>query len=109
MSIVARGVLYLAAAIALLGPWGMPSAQPVPLTATESLRTTIPLVGGWRFKLDPARTGPESVDFDDSTWLQVNVPHSWNRVGRYLPDPQTHLNGSENIDKTMGIGWYRLR
>jgi beta-galactosidase len=66
------------------------------------------LAEGWRFKQDNALTGAEAPAFDDAAWQQVSVPHTWNRVGHYIPDPASHLNTAENIDKTMGVGWYRL-
>jgi beta-galactosidase len=38
----------------------------------------------------------------------VSVPHTWNRVGYYIPNPQMHINRADTIDKYQGVGWYRL-
>ena len=66
------------------------------------------MTDGWRFALDPAITGAERPDFDDAAWSRVSIPHSWNRVGYYRSNPQTHRNSAGVINKTLGIGWYRL-
>lgn len=64
-------------------------------------RRSIGLTHGWRFQFgDP---GPEAAatGFDDAGWETVEVPHTWNRVGRY---------GLERAggDNRQGVGWYRL-
>ena len=79
-----------------------------PASAYRAGRVTVPLTNGWRFSLGNSAEGAEAPDFDDAAWPIVSVPHSWNRVGYYLPHPETHLNRSDNVDKTQGIGWYRL-
>jgi beta-galactosidase len=66
------------------------------------------LSAGWRFLLGSAPAGVETPAFDDSSWPQVAVPHSWNHVGTYLPTVKTRINTPERIDKTQGTGWYRL-
>ncbi|MEL1251138.1 glycoside hydrolase family 2 TIM barrel-domain containing protein [Aurantiacibacter gilvus] len=70
-------------------------------------RQRIELSDGWQFNL----VGPYGEDGElDSPqadeWQTVAVPHSWNRVGYYLSDPETHINTPENIDKTQGVGYY---
>lgn len=77
-------------------------------TTSTGDRPTLVLDKGWRFRLDPAQGGPEQPDFDDTAWQAVSVPHTWNRVGTYRSDPATHINTPATIDKTMGVGWYRL-
>lgn len=72
-------------------------------------RPTMLLADGWRFKLQPGVDGIEKPDFDDASWSTVSVPHTWNRVGYYRSDPKTHSNTAAVIDKTLGIGWYRLK
>jgi beta-galactosidase len=72
------------------------------------VRVVRSLADGWRFKQDNALTGAEAPGFDDAAWQQVSVPHTWNRVGHYIPNPPSHLNRAENINKTQGVGWYRL-
>lgn len=57
----------------------------------------------WKFtKGDPADA--EKVEFDDSTWRQVNVPHDWSIEG-----PKRKNNpGSTRVGYfPSGIGWYR--
>lgn len=109
-------VLYVSSAIvALVAPPAAnaqtpPAVVPGPPTAGAQAegRVVRSLADGWRFKQDNALTGAEAPGFDGAAWQQVSVPHTWNRVGHYIPDPQTHLNTAENIDKTQGVGWYRL-
>jgi beta-galactosidase len=85
-------------------------AVPVPAATgpQADVRVVRSLADGWRFKQDNALTGAEAPGFDDAAWQQVSVPYTWNRVGYYVPNPQAHLNTAENIDKTQGVGWYRL-
>src|SRR4051812_38307977 len=86
-------------------------AQEKALTPAADLtdaRTVRSLADGWRFKQDNALRGAETPGFDDAGWQQISVPHTWNRVGHYIPDPQTHLNTAQSINKTQGVGWYRL-
>lgn len=56
---------------------------------------------GWKFKLGPA-AGAEKIDFDDSAWAPVDLPH----------DFQINMPWSEKASKSrgfkeMGEGWYR--
>ncbi|EIZ78647.1 glycoside hydrolase family protein [Novosphingobium sp. Rr 2-17] len=81
--------------------------------AHTQVRQVTTLATGWRFHKDQA-DAPASADaiapaFDDATWSQVSIPHTWNRVGFYRPSPDQHINRADNIDKTQGKGWYRLR
>lgn len=46
------------------------------------------LASGWRFRFGDADASVTSERFDDSSWTSVSVPHTWNRVGYYLPDPR---------------------
>lgn len=63
------------------------------------------LVVGWRFHEgdEPAAT---AVDFDDSRWNQVSLPHDWS-IAR-APDPAAPAAGHGGYFPT-GTGWYRLR
>ncbi len=81
---------------------------PIVASMDTAVRTTQLLTDGWHFKLDPAVSGPEQVGFDDAGWATVSVPHTWNRVGYYRSDPSSHLNTQQAINKTQGVGWYRL-
>lgn len=75
--------------------------------AAQSERSVVPLAQGWEFQrggdVDPAQAA-QAV----GSWERVSVPHTWNRVGYYMPDPQTHLNRAESVDKYQGVGWYRM-
>ena len=64
----------------------------------QNNRTNIVLESGWRFiRQDVA--GAQNINFDDSAWSSVNLPHTWNNL-----DGQ---DGGNNYYR--GIGWYRLR
>ncbi|WP_031440494.1 glycoside hydrolase family 2 [Sphingomonas sp. FUKUSWIS1] len=74
--------------------------------AAQSERSVVPLAQGWEFQrgdVDPAQAAQAA-----GSWVRVSVPHTWNRVGYYMPDPQTHLNNAESVDKYQGVGWYRM-
>ncbi len=79
-------------------------AAPV-MAQTE--RSVVSLAQGWEFKrggeVDPAQAAQAA-----GSWEPVSVPHTWNRVGYYVPNPQTHLNRVETVDKYQGVGWYRM-
>jgi beta-galactosidase len=76
--------------------------------STAAVRPVVALADGWRFRYG-AQTGAERPGFDDGDWARVQVPHSWNRVGYYLTAAGPAANRPDRIDKTQGIGWYRLR
>jgi beta-galactosidase len=64
--------------------------------AMDSPRLDVSLDGQWRFiRQDVA--GASEVGFDDSAWLPVNLPHTWNNM-----DAQDGGN-----DYYRGVGWYR--
>lgn len=99
-----------AAAVVFAGPFsGEARAQTLSASAVaHSPRQTMALTGGWRFKQDNTLTNVETSGFSDAAWETVGVPHTWNRVGYYIPDPGSHVNTSDKINKTQGVGWYRL-
>ena len=76
-------------------------------TVPEAVRRVVPLAEGWRFQYGEA-TGVEAVGFDDAAWSRVAVPHTWNRVGFYIPNPEAHIHTRDNTNKEQGVGWYRL-
>lgn len=43
-------------------------------------RSKIQLDGTWKFLPSNTLTGAEAVDYDDSSWLTVTVPHTWDAV-----------------------------
>jgi beta-glucuronidase len=59
--------------------------------------TTIPLSGAWQFAIDPDAEGFNrgwaQPAFDDTGWLPVAVPHTWNVMPEYA--------------NYAGIAWYR--
>jgi beta-galactosidase len=66
-------------------------------------RAMIPLNGGWRFRQGADLNQVERSSYDDSRWTQVDLPHTWNRIG----NPGTTRSPSSN--DVQGIGWYRLK
>ncbi|MFR9555291.1 MAG: glycoside hydrolase family 2 TIM barrel-domain containing protein [Rikenellaceae bacterium] len=57
----------------------------------------------WRFTLGDAPEYRE-VDFDDSQWRELSLPHDWSIEGEYTPDFPT---GKNNGFFPEGLGWYR--
>ncbi|MFR9496144.1 MAG: sugar-binding domain-containing protein, partial [Rikenellaceae bacterium] len=57
----------------------------------------------WRFTLGDAPEWRE-VDFDDSQWRELSLPHDWSIEGEYTPDFPT---GKNNGFFPEGLGWYR--
>jgi beta-galactosidase len=55
----------------------------------------------WKFLISSDPTGAQASTFDDSTWADVGIPHTWN-------DADTFVNG-ESGGGTMvgGVNWYR--
>ena len=75
----------------------------------EQVRQRIALRDGWQFNLlGPLDEAGAAHEIDPENWEPVAIPHTWNQVGYYLSDPETHINSEENIDKTQGVGWYYL-
>ena len=72
------------------------------------VRAETSLARDWRFRQDDKLTGVEAPAFDDRDWQRVAVPHTWNRVGLYQPDSVERLHKAGDINKTQGVGWYRL-
>jgi beta-galactosidase len=66
-------------------------------------REIIPFDEGWRFWLgdDPAA---KQLNFDDSRWRTLNLPHDWSIECPVNPPPSGENNGGYF---THGIGWYR--
>ena len=74
------------------------SAEPAP-----SPREIIPFDTGWRFHLgdDPAA---RQLNFDDTGWRALDVPHDWSIEGPINKPPDGEGNGGYF---SHGIGWYR--
>ncbi|WP_297509924.1 glycoside hydrolase family 2 TIM barrel-domain containing protein [uncultured Caulobacter sp.] len=97
--------LLLATTLAALVAPAASVAAPAP---ASPVRVETSLAQDWRFRQDDTLTGVERPDFDDKDWSRVSVPHTWNRVGLYLPGPVQRLHAAKDINKVQGIGWYRL-
>ncbi len=67
-----------------------------PYVPPASHRADVILDSGWRFIRQDV-TGATNASFDDSSWTNVNLPHTWNNL-----DGQ---DGGNNYYR--GIGWYR--
>ncbi|MFW6132639.1 MAG: glycoside hydrolase family 2 TIM barrel-domain containing protein, partial [Planctomycetota bacterium] len=89
---------------------------------SENPRTQTLLSGPWSFsRTDPA--GAEKVDFDDSAWRTVTVPHDWAIGEPFDKDHDVHhtaivadaeVAAKRHVGRTgglphVGTAWYRLR
>jgi len=73
----------------------VPSASVAPIVVIPA--ETLPLSGEWRFSIDTDGVGEKqgwaNPEFDDSSWLTVTVPHTWNVMPEYT--------------NYAGLAWYR--
>ena len=99
----------------------------------QSVRETIRLDKGWRFAFghtaDPQKDfgcgteyfnyltkansihneGPYAQKFNDSTWLDVQIPHDWVTTLPYAPEA-SHSHGYKTVGwkyPETSVGWYR--
>src|SRR4051812_35209149 len=57
----------------------------------------------WRFTLGDVEQA-KNVEFDDSKWRKLNLPHDWSMEGSFNEkNPTTQAEGG----LPAGIGWYR--
>ena len=54
-------------------------------------------------RLDAAKTTPSAVDFDETGWRKLDVPHDWGIEGPFRDD----LPNDTGKLPWKGIGWYR--
>jgi beta-galactosidase len=78
----------------------------LPFSATHSQRQEIDFNFGWKFtknlsKDDTSRAS--TVDFDDSDWDQVRLPHDWSIESNYSQEKSAGATGY----LPGGEGWYR--
>ncbi len=66
-------------------------------------RTRESLDKDWLFYLGDAENG-EAVEFNDSDWRKLNIPHDWSIEGEYKEE---HPAGRAGAYLPTGIGWYR--
>ena len=57
----------------------------------------------WRFKLGE-NPGASKLEFQDSNWRKLNLPHDWSIEGTFSEDNPTKPEGGA---LPAGIGWYR--
>ena len=83
-----RSVITVVAALGLLSS----------VWADEELAT------GWKFAKDPSqKLEAAGIDFDDSGWEEVRVPHDWAISGPFNPEE----HGGSGKLPWRGVGWYR--
>lgn len=110
MSGLTKAALAFSGCVVLAALPAQVAAQETGTTTAQSMvssRIRVTLEDGWQFNL----AGSEAAAIErprDEDWQQVSVPHTWNRVGYYLSDPETHANSPQNTVKTQGVGWYYL-
>ena len=110
----------------------LPDAAEMPLSeASIPLRERLLLDFGWRFHFgdaaDPAKdfgfgvtptpfakTGqfaaPGHLDFDDSKWRALDLPHDWAIELPFVDAPQVIKNGCKPLGRdypATSVGWYR--
>ncbi len=68
-----------------------------PYTPPGNERVDAVLDSGWRF-IQQNVSGAQATNFDDSSWTNVNLPHTWD-----IPDGQD----GPSTTYYRGIGWYR--
>ena len=73
-------------------------------------RQHISLSDNWQFNLvGPYDEEGELAQPQTGAWEAVSIPHTWNRVGYYLPDSEARINTPGDIEKTQGVGYYYTR
>src|SRR5215469_12515895 len=78
---------------------GSTFTRPAPLHAIYNFNPD------WKFfKGDVSNV--EEVAFDDSKWMDISTPHTWNDTDTY-DEIISHSGGERN--QYTGIGWYRKR
>ena len=82
---------------------GLPADTRTPHLSAPAPRVAVDLSRGWRFRQSDEVSGVESPAFDDSRWLAIDLPHTWNRIGNEGTE-RSPLSNS-----VQGAGWYRLR
>ena len=71
----------------------------------QSARETIKLTKDWKFILADNEAF-KNIEFDDSGWRLLNVPHDWSIEGEFSADNPASPGGGA---LPGGIGWYRKK
>jgi len=95
-------VLSLAAFAVLLSAAPLWAAG-APFSPPASPRVTYNFNPAWKFIRQDV-PGAQEVDFNDSAWTNVSLPHTWNDVDSYRM-LISHGGGDQGLYE--GIGWYR--
>src|SRR5262249_48197865 len=69
----------------------------------EKMRQVSSCDSDWRFHQGEL-SGAEQIDFDDSAWRKLDVPHDWSIEGPFDKDNPTRGAGGF---LPAGVGWYR--
>jgi beta-galactosidase len=101
------GIVALATVPLLVaGCWFVESQESVAgnegLAPGHAGRQTVNFNGDWKFAKG-SQAGAEKVDFDDSAWQVVRLPHDWAISGPFNPSE----NGYAGKLPWKGEGWYR--
>jgi beta-galactosidase len=79
----------------------------LPVSAQNDLlgdRQKIRIHNDWRFHLGDVKGDPTAVDFDDSSWQGVSVPHAPELVSLEM---DSTLNSRPQLEYLRDISWYR--
>ena len=87
-----RATLLLAAA---LTGCGREAPRAVSTSPPETAREKILLTGPWRFQASNDLSGAEAPSFDDTSWENVTVPHTWGEKPFRSAWYRTHLTLTE--------------
>lgn len=69
----------------------------------DNARSKLNFDKDWKFQLGDT-IGAESVQFDDSSWRKLNIPHDWSIEGAFSEKNPASPGGGA---LPGGIGWYR--
>ncbi|HVT90672.1 MAG TPA: DUF4982 domain-containing protein [Tepidisphaeraceae bacterium] len=72
-------------------------------TAPDSPRVTYNFNPDWKFIREDV-SGADNAAFDDASWANVGLPHTWNDIDTYRK-LISHGGGDQGF--FQGIGWYR--
>lgn len=85
---------FLAVIVALLNATA-PAAPNESYRLPDDPRCVIPIMDSWRHSTGES-VGAEAIDFDDHSWIAVNLPHSYNAT-----------DGADGGGYYRGTAWYR--
>jgi beta-galactosidase len=99
-----KSTLFLSLAVCAALLSGAPVRAAAPKFAPPaSPRAVYNFNPGWKF-LFGDQTNALQPDFDDSSWADVSLPHTWNDADSYRA--YISHGGGDQTEK-LGIGWYR--